>query len=85
MRSSQNRNDMNYHASVTSEFRNPLSTMLMYLETLHGQNLGENATQTVLNLMMHVNMLLFSVNDILDFKLIEEKRFTQKLVVFQLN
>ena len=32
--------------------------------------------------MMYTNMLLFSVNDILDFKLIEEGNFTQKIQTF---
>ena len=34
---------------------------------------------------MNVNFMLFSVNDILDYKLIEENNFTPKLQVFSLN
>lgn len=33
-------------------------------------------------LMMHVNMLLFSLNDILDHKLIETNNFTSKTQEF---
>ena len=32
--------------------------------------------------MMYTNMILFSVNDILDFKLIEEGTFTPKTQTF---
>ena len=71
-----------YHASVTNEFRNPLSTMLMYLETLYSSNLGENVSRLVKILMMHTNMLLFSTNDILDFKLIEDNKFFMKKQAF---
>ena len=34
---------------------------------------------------MNVNFMLFSVNDILDHRLIEENNFTPKLQVFSLN
>ena len=52
--------------------------MLMYLETLYSSNLGENVSRLIKILMMHTNMLLFSTNDILDFKLIEDNKFFMK-------
>ena len=59
--------------------------MLMYLETLLGMNLGEKVSEVLSILTLHTNMLLFSVNDILDFKLIEENMFILKKQVFQLR
>ena len=59
--------------------------MLMYLETLLGMNLGEKVSKILSILTLHINMLLFSVNDILDFKLIEENKIVLKTHVFQLR
>ena len=59
--------------------------MLMYLETLLGMNLGEKVSKILSLLTLHINMLLFSVNDILDFKLIEENKIVLKTHVFQLR
>ena len=59
--------------------------MLMYLESLNSLKLGERATQLLGLLMMHTNMLLFSTNDMLDLKLIEENNLLMKLQVFPLS
>lgn len=70
---------------MVNEFRTPLSMMLMYLESLNSLKLGERATQLLGLLMMHTNMLLFSTNDMLDLKLIEENNLLMKLQVFPLS
>ena len=57
----------------------------MYLENLLGMNLGERVGEILSHLILHTNMMLFSVNDILDFKLIEENMFILKKQVFQLR
>lgn len=59
--------------------------MLMYLETLFSLSLGERANKFLSILMMHTNMLLFSINDMLDLKLIEENNFMMKPQVFPLR
>ena len=56
------------------------------LETLHSSfNFGAEPSRMLRILMMHVNMLLFSLNDILDHKLIETNTFTAKTQKFNLQ
>ena len=70
---------------MINQFRGPLSTMLMFLESLLSSNPGEAASRMLSILIMHINMLLFSLNDILDYKLIETGSFVPKRQIFPLQ
>ena len=70
---------------MINQFRGPLSTMLMFLETLLSSNPGEAASRMLGILTMHINMLLFSLNDLLDHKLIETGGFVPKWQIFPLQ
>ena len=57
--------------------------ILMYLETLLESDLGASAGQLLNTVLMYVNMILISVNDMLDYRLIEENTFAVKAELFK--
>ena len=68
--------------TISHEFRTPLSTSLMFLETLLSEQLTASGRRLVKIVISQINLLLCLVNDILDFKLIEEEKFLAKEEVF---
>lgn len=65
--------------------RSPLTTSLMFLESILGQNLGVQAKRMVMIVIAQINLLLASVNDMLDLRLIEENKFRPKIDLFSPN
>ena len=57
--------------------------ILMHMETLIEYNLGASVTQLLNTVLMQVNMILISVNDMLDYRLIEENTFAVKAELFK--
>ena len=57
--------------------------ILMHLETLIETNLGASVAQLLNTVLMQVNMILISVNDMLDYRLIEENTFAVKDELFR--
>ena len=68
--------------TISHEFRTPLSTSLMFLESLFVESLSQSGQKLVKLVTMQINLLLCLVNDILDIKLIEENKFVQKMEIF---
>ena len=62
--------------------RSPLTTSLMFLESILGQNIGVQAKRMVMIVIAQINLLLASVNDMLDLRLIEENKFRPKIDLF---
>ena len=54
----------------------------MFLESLMAEKLSASGQKLIKLITMQVNLLLCLVNDILDFKLIEENKFVQKQEIF---
>ena len=81
---SKNRNAilMNDQMIISHEFRTPLSTCLMFLESLLNEHLSAAGQRLIKIIISQVNLLLCLVNDILDLKLIEEKKFVNKQEIF---
>ena len=73
---------VNYQMTISHEFRTPLSTSLMFLESLLVESLSQSGQKLVKLVTMQINLLLCLVNDILDIKLIEENKFVQKMEIF---
>ena len=66
---------VNYQMTISHEFRTPLTTSLMFLESLLIEKLSKSGQKLVKLITMQINLLLCLVNDILDIKLIEENKF----------
>ena len=77
-------NITNSHMFVSHEIRTPLSSCLMLLEgLLFCDQVSESARRIVLIIISQVNLLISLVNDMLDLKLIEEKKFVPKQQSFR--
>ena len=57
--------------------------ILMYLETLIDSELSASAVKLLHTVLMYVNTMLISVNDMLDYRLIEESTFKMKPELFK--
>ena len=57
--------------TLSHEFRSPLSSTLMLLETILQTIVAESARQLILLVIAQINLLLCLVNDMLDLKMIE--------------
>lgn len=68
--------------TVTDELRTPLCNILMFLENIISIGLNEAQKKAVLLVVFQVNMLLCFVNGILDYKMIEERKFIPKCELF---
>ena len=68
--------------TISHEFRTPLASSIMFLESLLKEQMSEAANRVIRIIITQINLLLCLVNDILDLKLIEEKKFTPKLALF---
>ena len=73
---------VDHQLMLSGELRSPIMTWLMFLESLLIEQLSPAALHLVKIIISQVNLLLFLVNDILDFKMIEEKKFVSKRQVF---
>ena len=80
----KNRNEslQSYTATISHEFRTPLGTSLMFLESLLKQDLSENTRYVLLLIVSQLNLLLSLINDVLDMKLIKQGVFEQKMEEF---
>ena len=56
--------------TLSHEFRAPLSSALMLLETIMQSVKDEQLRNLVMTVISQINMLLYLVNDILDLKMI---------------
>ena len=57
--------------TLSHEFRVPLTTTLMMLESLLSQLLENSLRQIILIVISQINLLLCIVNDLLDHKMIQ--------------
>ena len=64
--------------TLSHEFRSPLQSCLMILESLLCKVLDEAMRRKILVLIGQVNLLLCLVNDILDMKMIDQDRFISR-------
>ena len=64
--------------TLSHEFRSPLQSCLMILESLLCKVLDDAMRSTILVLIGQVNLLLCLVNDILDMKMIDQDRFISR-------
>eukprot|EP00353_Schmidingerella_taraikaensis_P006733 CAMPEP_0185593826 /NCGR_PEP_ID=MMETSP0434-20130131/72769_1 /TAXON_ID=626734 ORGANISM="Favella taraikaensis, Strain Fe Narragansett Bay" /NCGR_SAMPLE_ID=MMETSP0434 /ASSEMBLY_ACC=CAM_ASM_000379 /LENGTH=117 /DNA_ID=CAMNT_0028220723 /DNA_START=116 /DNA_END=469 /DNA_ORIENTATION=+ len=72
-----------YTSTISHEFRTPLSTTLMLLESILRQPGLTTETVKQLNLIVSaLNQLLCLVNDVLDMKLINVNKYEARLKVF---
>lgn len=64
---------------ISNEFRTPLSSVLMLLDSfLNFSNLNEMARETIWLVISQINLLLCLVNDQLDLRLIDLSQFEMK-------
>ena len=68
--------------TISHEFRTPLASSLMFLESLLGEQMTTQARHLIKIVISQINLLLCLVNDILDLKLIEEDKFVPKNEIF---
>ena len=71
-----------FTSTISHEFRTPLGTSLMFLDTLQKHNLPKMADGLVNLVISQLNLLLCLVNDVLDIRLIQEGKFQQKIEKF---
>ena len=64
--------------TLSHEFRTPLSSSLMVLESMMQFEMQEACKRLVLLLISQVNLLLCLVNDMLDLKMIEMGEFVSR-------
>ena len=72
----------NHQMTISHEFRTPLSSSLMFMESLLNEKLAPSGQRLVKIVIQQINLLLSLVNDILDLKLIEENKFIAKNSLF---
>ena len=73
----------NYSSTISHEFRTPLGTSLMFLESLIDiEGLDPYILSTLKLIIMQLSLLLSLVNDVLDLKMIEQDKFDAKLENF---
>ena len=77
----KNRNECleSYTSTISHEFRTPLSTSLMFLESMLNQKLSKGALSMLHLIISQLNMLLCLVNDVLDMQLIIHEKYEAKL------
>jgi len=65
-----------FTSTISHEFRAPLGTSLMFLETLvKREGLPSSVVNTLNLIIMQLSLLLSLVNDVLDIKMIEQGKF----------
>ncbi len=64
--------------TLSHEFRAPLSSTLMLLESLLSSIKDEQLRQMIMTVISQINLLLYLVNDILDMKMLRQKKFIKK-------
>jgi signal transduction histidine kinase len=68
--------------TLSHEFRAPLSSTLMLLETLLVSITDEKLRKLIMTVISQINLLLHLVNDILDIKMIDQNKFIRKYEEF---
>ena len=68
--------------TLSHEFRAPLSSTLMCLESLYESIANSSSRKIILVVICQMNLLLCLINDILDLKMIEQDKFTTKQELF---
>ena len=68
--------------TLSHEFRSPLNSTLMLLESLLSRIFDEALQKMITVLISQINLLLCLVNDILDMKMIDEDKFVTRQEAF---
>ena len=68
--------------TLSHEFRSPLNSCLMILESLLGRMIDKTTRSKILVLITQINLLLCLVNDILDMKMIDQDQFISRNETF---
>ena len=63
---------------ISCEFRQPLTTTLVFLQSILSEALSEQANRLIAIVIYQINMALSFINDISDMKLIESNQFVLK-------
>ena len=63
---------------LSHEFRAPLSSSLMVLQTLLEMTKDEPRRKIILMVISQINLLLYLVNDILDLKMLDQNKFKSR-------
>ena len=63
---------------ISCEFRQPLTTTLVFLQSILSEALSEQASRLIAIVIYQINMALSFINDISDMKLIESNQFVLK-------
>ena len=71
--------------TLSHEFRSPLSSTLMLLESLLAGVKDENHRQMIRMVIAQINLLICLVNDILDLKMLDQNKFEAKITEFSPN
>ena len=68
--------------TLSHEFRSPLNSCLMLLESLLSRVVDQAIQKMILVLITQINLLICLVNDILDMKMIDEDKFVTRQEAF---
>ena len=71
--------------TLSHEFRAPLGSTLMLLESLLRSVLDEAQKRLIVIVVSQINLLICLVNDILDLKMVQKGQFVPKNEVFSLR
>ena len=76
----KNRNQSleSYTSTISHEFRTPLSTSLMFLESILNEVMSQNMKSMLHLIICQLNMLLCLVNDVVDIKMIMLEKYEPK-------
>ena len=80
----KNRNQSleSYTSTISHEFRTPLSTSLMFLESILNEVMSQNMKSMLHLIICQLNMLLCLVNDVVDIKMIMLEKYEPKAEEF---
>ena len=71
-----------YTATISHEFRTPISISLMFIESVLGQIQDSEQANKLKLVVANLNLLLSLVHDVLDLKVIESGKFERNNSVF---
>ena len=64
--------------TLSHEFRSPLTSILMLLQSMLQSIIDEQKRRTIILIISQINLLICLVNDILDMKMIEQGKFVTR-------